>query len=290
MQTRRRRSVLYVPASSPRAIEKARALPCDAVILDLEDAVAPESKQAARDAAFEAVRSGGFGERELVVRINGIDTPWGADDLATAASARPAAILVPKVNRRADLRPYEQRLSLAPGIALWAMIETATSIFNVADIAAAGADGSLAVLVIGSNDLAKEAGFRLDGARRPLLAALGLIVLAARAHGLGVLDGVYNALDDAQGFAAQCAQGVEFGFDGKTLIHPSQVEPCNEVFAPSSSELDMAGKIVSAFKQAQAEGKGVVTVDGRMIENLHVEQAERALTLAAAIRELQEAA
>ncbi|MCU0760517.1 MAG: CoA ester lyase [Steroidobacteraceae bacterium] len=296
MTSRRRRSVLYVPASHARAVEKTRGLPCDVVILDLEDAVAPEAKAQARAQAVAAVLAGGFGARELVVRVNGLDTPWGEADLEAVVAARPDAILVPKVARRADLRPFEARLAAAGagpganqgegesagarGIALWAMIETAASIFHLQEIAAAAAEGPLAALVVGTNDLAKEACMRLGTERRPLLGALGLVVLAARAHGLAAIDGVFNALDDAAGLEAQCAQGRDFGFDGKTLVHPSQVEPCNAAFTPDAAAVEAARRIVAAFAAAENAGQGALRVDGQMVERLHLVEARRTLAMA----------
>ncbi|MCC6173460.1 MAG: CoA ester lyase [Gammaproteobacteria bacterium] len=280
MTIRRRRSALYVPAANARAIDKARSLPCDVLILDLEDAVAPEAKAQAREQAVAAMYAGGFGDRELVVRVNGLDTPWGAVDLEAVVAAAPAAILVPKVARRDDLRPYERRLAVRPGVALWAMIETARSIFHVEQIAAAAGEGPLAALVVGSNDLVKEACFRPGSDRLPLLGALGLIVLGARAHGLAVLDGVYNALDDREGFAAQCAQGRDFGFDGKTLIHPAQIEPCNAAFTPDAAAVEAAQRIVAAFAAPGNAGKGALRVDGQMVERLHLAQARRTLAMA----------
>jgi citrate lyase subunit beta/citryl-CoA lyase len=284
MQPRRRRSALYVPAASERAVDKARSLPCDVVILDLEDAVAPESKLAAREQAAAAVAAGGFGERELVVRVNGLDTPWGADDLALLAGAgpgaSPAAILAPKIASREDLRRYEAALALRPGIALWAMIETARSVFRLAEIAGAAADGPLACLVVGSNDLARETAFELDVDRQPLHAALSLIVLAARAHGVAVLDGVFNALDDEAGFARQCRQGRAFGFDGKTLIHPGQIAGCHAAFTPDAAEVEAALRLIAAFAAPENAGKGAIRVDGRMAERLHLVQARRTLAMA----------
>lgn len=280
MSIRRRRSALYVPASHARAVEKTRTLPCDVVILDLEDAVAPEAKVQAREQVAAALRAGGFGQRELVVRVNGLDTAWGAADLDAVIAAAPAAILVPKIARRADLRPYEQRLAAMPGVALWAMIETARSIFHVEEIAAAALEGATTVLVAGTNDLAKEACCRLDGARQPLLGALAQIVLGARAYGLAVLDGVFNALDDHDGLVVQCRQGRDFGFDGKTLIHPAQIEPCNAVFTPDAAETETARRIVAAFAAPENAGKGVLRVDGQMVERLHLLQAQRTLAMA----------
>jgi citrate lyase subunit beta / citryl-CoA lyase len=263
-------------------MEKARTLPCDVVILDLEDAVAPESKAQARAQAVAALLAGGFGDREVVVRVNALDTPWGADDLDAVLPAAPHAILVPKVSRRDDLRRHEQRLAGHAGTALWAMIETAASIFRVEEIASAAADGRLAALVVGTNDLVKEAGFRPGADRQPLLGALGLIVLAARAHGLAVLDGVFNALDDLDGLAAQCAQGVAFGFDGKTLIHPGQVEPCNQAFTPDADAVAAARRILAAFAAPENAGRGALRVDGMMVERLHLVQARRTLAMAGA--------
>ncbi len=279
---RRRRSALYVPASNARAVDKARSLPCDVVILDLEDAVAPEAKAQARAQAVAAVREGGFGEREVVVRVNALDTPWGADDLDAVLPAAPPAILVPKVSRRDDLRRHEARLVEHGGIALWAMIETAASIFRVEEIASAALDGRLAALVVGTNDLAKEACFRPGADRQPLLGALGLVVLAARAHGLAVLDGVFNALDDLDGLVAQCVQGVAFGFDGKTLIHPGQVEPCNRAFTPDGAAVEAARRVVAAFAAPENAGQGALRVDGMMVERLHLAQARRTLAMAGA--------
>lgn len=277
----RRRSALYVPASNERAVEKSRHLPCDAVILDLEDAVAPEQKAAARDHAVATVRAGGFGTRELVVRVNGLDTPWGADDLAVLSSVAPAAILVPKVSAASDLAPYSRALETRPGTALWAMIETARAIFRLDEIAATAASGRLTGFVVGTNDLIKETGFISGPDRLPLQGALGLIVLAARAHGLTVLDGVFNAIDDAEGFARQCVQGREFGFDGKTLIHPGQIATCNAAFTPDAAAVAAARRIVEAFDAPENAGRGAIRVDGQMVERLHLVQAQRTLALAA---------
>ncbi len=277
----RRRSALYVPASNARAVEKSRTLPCDVVILDLEDAVAPEQKADARDRAVATVRAGGFGARELVVRVNGLDTPWGADDLAALTPVAPAAILVPKVSAAADLQPYSQALETRTGTALWAMIETARSIFRLDEIAATAMNGRLACFVVGTNDLIKETGFQSGPERLPLLGALGLIVLAARAHGLAVLDGVFNAIDDAAGFARQSAQGREFGFDGKTLIHPGQIAACNAAFTPDAAAVAAARRIVEAFAAPENAGRGAIRVEGQMVERLHLVQAQRTLALAA---------
>jgi len=287
---RPRRSVLYMPGANTRALEKARGLPADVLIFDLEDAVAPDAKETARVNVVAAAAGKAYGKREIVIRCNGVGTVWGRDDVAAIARSGADAILVPKVESAADVAAIVALLEKAgapQSMAVWAMIETPRA-FLSAD-AIAGAHKRLTLFVMGTNDLVKDMRARHTPLRLPMVTALGLGMLAARAHGLTILDGVYNDIQDTEGFRAVCRQGLEMGFDGKTLIHPSQVEPCNEIFAPSDAELAMAGKIVTAFKAAQAEGKGVVTVDGRMIENLHVEQAERALTLAAAIKELQAA-
>jgi citrate lyase subunit beta/citryl-CoA lyase len=287
---RPRRSVLYMPGANTRALEKARTLPADALIFDLEDAVAPDAKEAARGNVVAAAGSKAYGKREIAIRCNGLSTPWGKADVAAIARSGADAILVPKVENAADVASVVALLDAAgapPAMAVWAMMETPMGILRAEEVA--GSHKRLQVFVMGTNDLVKDMRARHTPMRLPMITALGLGMLAARAHGLTILDGVYNDIKDSEGFREVCKQGLEMGFDGKTLIHPSQVEPCNELFAPSAAELEMAGKIVTAFKAAQAEGKGVVTVDGRMIENLHVEQAERALALAAAIKELQAA-
>ena len=285
---RPRRSVLYMPGANTRALEKARTLPADALIFDLEDAVAPDAKEAARTNVVLAAESKAYGKREIVIRCNGLGTPWGEADIAAIATSGADAILVPKVESASQVTHVVSLLDTAGApdtMAVWAMMETPKGILRAEEIA--GAHPRLAAFVMGTNDLAKDMRARHTPMRLPMVTALGIGMLAARAHGLSILDGVYNDIQDAAGFKAVCQQGLEMGFDGKTLIHPSQVEPCNDIFAPSAAELAMADKIVVAFKAAQAAGKGVVTVDGRMIENLHVEQAERALALAAAIQELQ---
>ena len=276
------RSVLYLPGSNARALEKARSLPADVLILDLEDAVAPDAKETARTQVCAAVRTG-FGKREVAVRINALSSPWGDEDLNQVAAARPDAILLPKVSTPRDLQDAEQRLSGA-AITLWAMVETPLAILNIAAIAATG--GRLASLVMGTNDLIKE----IRGSHAPdrlnLAAALGLSVLAARAHGLAIFDGVYNDIGNREGFAAACAQAKSFGFDGKTLVHPSQIEPCNAAFAPTPEELEQAKKTIAAFDAPENRGKGVLLLDGRMIERLHAENARRLVALAEAIAEL----
>jgi len=288
---RPRRSALYMPGANTRALEKARTLPADALIFDLEDAVAPEAKEAARTNVVLAAESRAYGKREIAIRCNGLGTPWGEADIAAIAQSGADAILVPKVESATQVTHVVSLLDTAGApttMAVWAMMETPKGILRAEEIA--GSHPRLGLFVMGTNDLVKDMRAHHTPMRLPMITALGIGMLAARAHGLAILDGVYNDIQDTAGFRAVCQQGLEMGFDGKTLIHPSQVEPCNEIFAPSAAELEMAGKIVAAFKAAQAEGKGVVTVDGRMIENLHVEQAERALALASAIKELQAAA
>ena len=250
--------------------------------------MAPDAKAAARSNVVAAARSKTYGQREIVIRCNGLATPWGKEDVAAIAKSGADALLVPKVESAGDVAQIVGLLEAAgapASMAVWAMMETPRGILRAEEIA--GAHKRLAVFIMGTNDLVKDMRARHTPMRLPMMAALGLTLLAARAHGLTILDGVYNDIQDVEGFRAVCQQGLEMGFDGKTLIHPTQVEPCNEVFAPSAAELTMSEKIVAAFKAAQAEGKGVVTVDGRMIENLHVEQAERALAMAAAIKDLQ---
>jgi citrate lyase subunit beta/citryl-CoA lyase len=275
-----------MPGSNARALEKARTLPADALILDLEDAVAPEAKTLARDKVCAAVREG-FGKREVIVRINALDSAWGDDDLLAVAAAGPDGILLPKVSSARDIHRVEQHLAYTQQlrrIALWAMIETATGVLNLAAIA--GADGQLAGLVLGSNDLIKEMGGRHTKDRANLLFALGHIVLAARAHGLAVIDGVHNDISDAEGFAFACDQAKSFGFDGKTLIHPSQIEPCNIAFAPSPADIAAAEKIVAAFARPENLGKGAIAVDGHMVERLHETAARKILALAQVIAAL----
>lgn len=281
---RPRRSALYLPASNPKALAKARTLPADVVILDLEDAVAPENKAEARAMAVTAVAEGGFGQRELVVRANGLDTEWGADDLAAAAAAGPDAVLVPKVSSPAEVRAYDAALASAPAhTRLWIMIETCACLPVLHDLAACAGDTRLAGFVLGTNDLAKEMRARPGLARTPFLPILTMAVAAARAHGLVVLDGVCNEFRDLDRFAAEAAQGLEFGFDGKTLIHPDQIAPCNAVFSPDAAEIAWAEAVEAAFALPENAGKGAIKVDGKMVELLHLDQARRVLAVAAAI-------
>ena len=279
-----RRSVLYMPGANERALEKAKTLPADALILDLEDAVAPDAKADARDRVCAAVRSGEYGSKEVTIRVNGLDTPWHADDIAAAAEAGPAGVVVPKVNSADDVHAIVDGLVKGGAPAhtkIWAMVETPVAMLDA--VAIAGASDRLAVLVMGTNDLAKELHAEHVPGRQPLLTGLGLCLLAARATGKVILDGVYNDITDAAGFEAECLQGRQLGFDGKTLIHPSQIEPANAVWAPTAEAIDDARELIASFDDAIASGKGVVTHKGRMIENLHVDNARRVLAVADAI-------
>ena len=274
-QSRPYRSALYLPASNARALEKARDLPADAIIFDLEDAVAPAEKAAARDALRDALGRD-YGSRARIVRINGFDSEWGRDDAAAFATGADA-VLVPKVNGPADL---DAVAAVVPGTPLWAMLETAAGVLNAAAIAG---HSRLGGLVMGTNDLARELGCRDRADRMPLLPALGMCLLAARAHGRVILDGVYNAFRDADGLRAECAQGRDMGFDGKTLIHPAQIDIANAVFAPTEDEIALSRRRIEAFDAALADGRGVAVLDGRIVENLHVETARATLDRAAAI-------
>ncbi|MBW3661606.1 MAG: CoA ester lyase [Actinobacteria bacterium] len=278
-----RRSVLYMPGANERALEKAQTLPADALILDLEDAVAPDAKDEARDRVCTAARSGAYGDREVTIRANSLGTRWHADDVAAISGSGADAIVVPKVGARGDVEVVARALEAggAPDtLAIWAMIETPAGVTSVADIAA---HERLAVLVMGTNDLVKELRAEFVPGRAPLLSALSRCVLGARLAGKAILDGVFNDLEDTDGFEAECVQGRQLGFDGKTLIHPKQLGPANRVWAPSEEAVSQAQRVIAAFEEAEAAGRGVVTVDGRMIENLHVEQARRTLAIADAI-------
>lgn len=283
---RPRRSVLYMPAANTRALEKAITIPSDALIFDLEDAVAPDAKEEARAHAVDAVKSGAYGSREVTIRCNGLDTPWGRDDLQAAATSGAAAVVIPKVSTVSYLDEVSAILDTAgapTSLTIWAMVETPTAILDVRDIAR---HPRVPVLVMGTNDLARELRCALLPGRHPLLPHLATALLAAREAGKVILDGVYNDVKNPEGFESECVQGFEMGFDGKTLIHPSQVEPCNQVWAPDEAEVAHAHKVIEAFEAAVAEGRGVITVDGRMIENLHVDNARRTLATAAAIAAL----
>jgi citrate lyase subunit beta/citryl-CoA lyase len=290
MTIRPRRSVLYMPGSNARALEKAKTIAADVLILDLEDAVAPDAKVQARDQVCAAVKVGGYGRRELVIRINALDTPWGNDDLAAAVTAAPDAILLPKPGSGADIVQAADALKGAPDkTRLWAMIETPLAILNVQDIAAASrlSGTRLACFVMGTNDLVKETRAARSSSRRPALYWLSATVTAARAYGLDVLDGVYNNFKDADGFHRECVHGRALGFDGKTLIHPDQVAVANEVFAPPEGEVAWARKIMAAFDQPESKGKGVITVEGRMVELMHAEMARRTVAIAEAIESMR---
>jgi citrate lyase subunit beta/citryl-CoA lyase len=264
---RPRRSVLYMPASNPRAIEKAKSLSCDAVILDLE--------------------AGGFGRRELVIRVNGLDTPGGEADLKAAAEAGPDAVLVPKIGDAGDVARYDGRLSHAPtATRLWAMIETARSMFHLEGIGAAAKTSRLAALCLGPNDLAKETGWRMTPGREPFFAAFSLTVAAAKAHGIVALDGPFGGIEDAEGLARECRQGRDFGFDGKTLIHPSQIDAANRAYSPDEAEVAHARAVIAAFAEPENAGRGAIRVNGRMAERLHLAEAERVVALAEATEQV----
>ncbi|MDH3264834.1 MAG: CoA ester lyase [Paracoccaceae bacterium] len=280
------RSALYIPGSKERALEKAKTLPTDAILFDLEDAVAPDEKPNARRLLADTLDRGGYGPRALIVRINALDTPWGEADLAEIARARPEAILLPKVDRAADVEVLAKKLDAraeTAGTRIWAMMETPLSALNAAEIAAAP---RMAGFVLGTNDLAKDLGARFRPDRLPLVTALQLCLLAARAYGLVALDGVYNAFKDQDGLRAECEQGRDMGFDGKTLIHPDQLAVANAVFAPSEAEIALARRQIAAFEEAEAAGQGVAVVDGKIVENLHVATAKAALAKAEAIAKL----
>jgi len=279
------RSVLYMPSSNAKAVEKAKTLPADGIIFDLEDAVAPDAKPAARESAAAAVATGEYGERTLTIRVNGIGTQWHDDDIAAAAKAGPHAIVVPKVDSVEQVRSLVQAIEKAGApdhTTLWAMIETPAAILRVGDIAAA--DPRLSTLVMGTNDLVKELYAEHVPGRQPVLPSLHFALLAARAAGISILDGVYNDIRNPEGFAAECEQGRQMGFDGKTLIHPAQVEPANTAFAPSEKAIDDARGLIQAWEDGR--GSGVVTYNGRLVENLHVESARRTLALHEAITAL----
>jgi citrate lyase subunit beta / citryl-CoA lyase len=292
MQVRPRRSVLYMPGSNARALEKAKSIAADALILDLEDAVAPEAKETARRQVCEAVRGGGYGPRELVIRVNALDTPWGQADLEAAAAAAPDAVLLPKPGSGADITRATEALGKAGApdrTRLWAMIETPLAILNLQEIAASAkkSGARLSCFVLGLNDLVKETRADLSDNRRPALYWLSAALTAARAYGLDVLDGVYNNFKDAEGYKRECAHGRRLGFDGKTLIHPDQVAVANEVFAPPAAEVAFARKIIAAFALPESKGKGVITVEGRMVELLHAEMAARTVAIAEAIERMR---
>jgi len=288
MMLRPRRSVLYVPGDNERALEKTQSLAADAIIIDLEDSVAPSNKEQARVQATEAIRRGGFGSREIILRVNPIETPWGMADLHAALAAEPHAILVPKVSQPGDIigtAKVVKASAAAPHIRLWAMIETPMGIINAREIAACGPDpdNRLSCFVLGTNDLLKESRARSSNNRFAVVPWLAMTLVAARAYGLDVIDGVYNDFKDDAGFRAECEHGRTLGMDGKTLIHPAQVAPCNEVFSPTEDEVTWAHKIIKAFEQPENARKGVITVEGKMVERLHLVMAQRVAAIAGAI-------
>jgi citrate lyase subunit beta/citryl-CoA lyase len=285
-ETRPRRSVLYIPGSNARAQEKAKSLAVDAIVFDLEDSVADEVKQKAREQVIDVIRKGGFGHREIVIRVNAARTEFFEDDMAAAVRARPDAVLLSKVESTAEIFAAERHLRGRPethGIALWAMVETARGLIDIAQIAASARkpEGQrLRGLVLGTNDIVRETAVKAGGDRTPVLPWLSMAVLAARAEKLFVLDGVYNDFNDAKGFEAECAQGRALGMDGKTIIHPNQVEAANRLFAPTEAEVAEAREIMQAFENPANKDKGVLSINGRMVERLHAKIAERTLKLA----------
>ncbi len=285
MTVRPRRSMLYMPGSNARALEKARELPADGFILDLEDAVAPDAKGMARDLVRKALQKAGFGDREVLVRINGLDTRWWVDDLHAIADCRPDAVLVPKISDPHQLQDLAARIvdmGTDPHIRVWAMMETPLAMISVREIAAAALDSEtrLSGFVMGTNDLAKDSRARIVPGRLPMLPWLTTCIAAARAFGLDILDGVYNDLGNAEGFAEECRQARDLGFDGKTLIHPKQIEACNAAFSPAPEEVEAARKIIAAFDLPENQGKGVIQIEGRMVERLHAEMARRTVAIA----------
>jgi citrate lyase subunit beta/citryl-CoA lyase len=286
--TRPRRSHLFMPGSNPRALEKARNLLADGLILDLEDSVAPDAKATARDQIAEAVAAKGFGRREILIRTNGLDTPWWADDVAMAAKASPDGILVPKVSSREDLDNIGRRLAelgAAPSLKVWAMIETARAVLHAEELAAASRDSNtrLAGFVFGPNDISRETRIRMLPGRAAMIPMITHCILATRAHGLEILDGPYSDINNGEGFASECAQGRDLGFDGKTLIHPSQIEACNAIFTPPADDVARARKIIAAFDLPENASRGAIRLDGQMVERLHADMAQRTIAIADAI-------
>lgn len=289
MTARPRRSCLYMPGANAKALEKARTLPADVLLLDLEDSVAPEAKAGAREQVAAAVKAGGYGKREVIVRVNALATPWGGDDIAAVGAVYPDGILAPKVETRAELEELNSAMTdagLSDEASLWIMIETPRAIFNLPEIVSAARNTRLQVLVMGLNDLAKETRMRAAAGRAAFHAPMSLAVIAGRMAGLTVIDGVYNDIADSAGFDAECRQGLEFGFDGKTLIHPSQVDGANATFAPTVDEVLRARSVIEAFALPENAGKGVIKVDGRMTELLHLEQAKQIVAVTEAIESL----
>jgi citrate lyase subunit beta / citryl-CoA lyase len=294
MQGRPRRSVLYMPGSNERALAKAKTIPADALIFDLEDAVAPDAKALARDQVSAAVKGGGYGGREIVIRVNALETPWGTEDLLAACDAEPDAILVPKVVHAGDIVSVAkilQGVHAPEKIRLWAMMETPMAILNARTIAATAvyAENRLCCLVMGTNDLLKESRARAVHNRFAVVPWLAMTIVAARAYRLDIIDGVYNEFMDEEGLREECERGRTLGMDGKTLIHPAQVGPCNEIFSPTEEEVVWSRKVIDAFGQAENETKGVIVVEGRMVERLHFAMAQRTVAIAEQIREMEQA-
>jgi len=285
---RPRRSLLFMPGSNARALEKARNLPADGIILDLEDSVAPDAKAMARDQIAQAIAEKGFGKREVLIRVNALDSPWWIDDVTMAGKAAPDGILVPKISSVKDLNAIADRLSdinADNSIKVWVMIETAGGVLHAEEIAAASRDSEtrLAGFVFGPNDISRETRIKMQPGRAAMIPMITHCILAARAYGLEILDGPYSDFSNIDGFALECAQARDLGFDGKTLIHPSQIEPCNAAFSPSTGEVESARKIIAAFELSENRDKGVVRIDGRMVERLHAEMARRIVAIADAI-------
>ena len=285
---RPRRSLLFMPGSNARALEKARNLPVDGIILDLEDSVAPDAKAMARDQIAQAITAGGFGKREVLIRVNSLDTAWWIDDVAMTGKARPDGILVPKVSSVEDLKTVADRLdgiNADPSIQVWAMIETARAVLHAEELAAASRDSRmrLAGFVFGPNDISRETRIRMLPGRAAMIPMITHCILAARAHGLEILDGPYSDFSNVDGFASECAQGRDLGFDGKTLIHPSHIEACNVIFTPPKEEVAEARKIIAAFEQPENASRGAIQLDGRMVERLHADMARRTIAIADAI-------
>ena len=294
MQGRPRRSVLYMPGSNERALEQAKTLPADALILDLEDAVAPDAKLLARDQVCAAVKGGGYGAREIVIRVNALETPWGTEDLLAACDAAPDVILVPKVTHPGDIISVAkilQGVHALEKIRLWAMMETPMAILNARTIAATAVypENRLCCLVMGTNDLLKESRAGALHNRFAVVPWLAMTIVAARAYHLDILDGVYNDFKDEQGLREECEHGRTLGMDGKTLIHPNQVAPCNAIFSPTEEEVDWSRKVIDAFGQAENANKGVIVVEGRMVERLHFGMAQRTVAIAEQIRMMEAA-
>ena len=285
---RPRRSLLFMPGSNARALEKARNLPADGIILDIEDSVAPEAKAVARDQIGQAIAAGGFGKREVLIRINALDSPWWTDDLAMAGKARPDGIVVPKISSVEDLKAIADRLDeigADPAIEVWAMIETARAVLHAEELAAAsrGANKRLAGFVFGPNDISRETRIRMLPGRVAMLPLITHCILAARASGIEILDGPYSDFSNVDGFGQECAQARDLGFDGKTLIHPGQIEACNAIFTPPEEEVAQARKIIAAFEKPENAARGAIRLDGQMVERLHAEMAQRTIAIADAI-------